>query len=183
MFGDYVASTTSASRSRTARRSRSTTRTASPSCSSSTTNFDDELDDARSRRPSSTRTQERQARARVRAASTTLITRDDRLETIAEDLVATSSAAASRQGDGRLDRQGHRRADVRQGRRRTGPSNSTELQAERDALPRAASGRGSRAEIALDGDDRHGGRRLAGPERDRRPRRRRASTSCRTASG
>ena len=45
-----------------------------------------------------------------------LITRDDRLETVAEDIVrALPRPRLPRQGDGRLHRQGHRAADVRQG--------------------------------------------------------------------
>ncbi len=106
------ASTTSATPSRTARPSRSTTRTASPSCSSSTRTSPTSSTRS-SRRPSSTRTPRASSRARF-GTQYTLLTRPERLKTIAKDLVAPlRRPRLHRQGDVRRARQGRRRADVR----------------------------------------------------------------------
>ena len=112
----------------------------------------------------------------------TLITRPERLRTIAQDLVAhfvgrgftgkamyvgIDKATAVRMYD-------HVQRGVGRAPRRAARP------ARRAARAGAAvAGQPHRA----DGDDRHGGRRLPGPERDRRPRHGRASTSARTASG
>ena len=170
------------SRSRTARPSRSTTRTASPSCSSSTRTSTTSWTRC-SRRPSSTRTQEEQLE-REFGREYHLITRDERLETIAEDLVAhfvgrgfrgkamfvaIDKATAVRMYDKVAERVGG--ASGRAARRSY------------DALPeleRAGLGEPHRAawtttDMAVVVSPV--------PERDRRPAAARASTSARTASG
>ncbi len=110
---------------------------------------------------------------------------------------ALPRARLRRQGDGRVDRQGHRAPDVRQGAASTGRRRPSACEQELGELgyeptrrrdePEQAQrdARTSGAEAAAVGadDDRHGGDRLAGPERDRSRCRRSASTSSRTASG
>ena len=107
-------STTSSSRSKTTRPSGSSTRTGRRSCGWRIPNLNDdiyalieaaELDEEQEKRL------ERELGRQYH-----LITRDDRLETVAKDIVQHFlGRGLSGQGDGRLHRQGHRPADVRQG--------------------------------------------------------------------
>ena len=115
-----------------------------------------------------------------------LITRDDRLETVAEDLVA-HFVGRGFQGKAMVvsHRQGDRGAHVRQGADAVGGARSTELRAScGERLDGAAQRSGSeeRASPCMDGD-RHGGGRLARRRTRSRRCRRRGSTSGRTASG
>ena len=106
------ASTTSATPSRTAPPSRSTTRTASPSCSSSTrtspTSSTELLEEAELDEDAEGQLARRFGR------EYTLLTRPERLRTVARDLVRHFvGRGLHRQGDVRRDRQGRRRAHVR----------------------------------------------------------------------
>ena len=126
-------STTSATPSRTAPRSRSTTRTASPSCSSSTrtspTSSTALLEEAELDEDAEGQLARRFGR------EYTLLTRPERLRTIARDLVrALRRPGLHRQGDVRRDRQGRRRAHVRLVQE-AWAEHLAELQAQHDALP------------------------------------------------
>ena len=98
----------------TGTRFRSTTRTASPNCNLPTRTSTEDIADDLSSRPNWTRIR-KQKLEREFAREYHLITREDRLEKIAEDIVAHSWAGACWQGDGHFHRQGHGGEDVRQG--------------------------------------------------------------------
>ena len=114
-----------------------------------------------------------------------LITRDDRLETVAQGhRAAFPRARLRRQGDGGLHRQGHGAQDVRQGAgsigRRTWPC-ARRIAGRVDCRPEDASRTAARLSVLTTTD-------MAvivspGAERDRADEEARAWTSCRIASG
>ncbi|QSA98291.1 type I restriction endonuclease subunit R [Methylococcus sp. EFPC2] len=112
-----------------------------------------------------------------------LLTRDDRLETVAQDIVPHFLGRAPfgsgyRQGDGGFHRQGHRAADARQGEEMLGGRNCPGATGIRATGPSAGwrrelgTGAARLARIGVEGpsggtdDHRHGGDRLARPERN-----------------
>ena len=174
------ASTTSSSRSTTAPPCRSTTRTASPSCSSptrtSTRTWSDLLEEAEL-----DEAQEKKLE-REFAREYHLITRDDRLETIAEDIVAHF-----------MGRGYQGKAMVVSIDKATAVRMYDKVQKHWQRAPRGPAGRAGsvpsdeeRADLGdedrLHGRDRHGRGRLAVAERDRGPAEEGRWTSGRTAS-
>ena len=106
---------------------------------------------------------------RVFAREYHLITRDDRLEKVAEDIVrALHRPGLPRQGDGDLHRQGHRGARCTTRSRRTGSAHLDRAGGVAGAPRRPRSGNVLEAEDRRHAAHRHGRGRVAGAERGRR---------------